>query len=486
MLNLEKYFAPKGTDKEYFPGNPLKISLILRIDSYKFGHPFAYPDGIEAMSSYGEARVKSNVTVVPFGFQMYLKNYLSQTITRQDILDAEKFAMGHFGRPLFAKEDFLYVLEEYKGKLPLIIRTLPEGMRVKGGLPLYNVTVFDKRVFWMSAAFETPIQRAFWYPTTIASLDTTCKDEIEQRYEKTGADKSLLPFALHDFGGRGVTSAETAEIGGAAHLLNFMGSDTVEGVVAANYYYSSVMSAFSVFATEHAIECSWGGGTDDAIAYIRKALSNAVPGGIVSIVLDGYDIYREAELCCTVLRDEIIACKAKVVFRPDSGDMLEIIPRILAMQAMAFGTKLTSKGYKQINYVGIIQGDGIDRQSLLVVLDKVIALGYSADVIVFGSGGGLLQKLDRDTLKFAQKASCVYVNGAWKGIAKDPVSDPGKKSKAGVMTTVRSRMTGELMAADLSKPLDSEYEDLMQLVYYKGRLFNETTLDAARERVSVK
>lgn len=484
MMNLEQYFAPKKVDKEYFLGDPLKISLILRVDSYKFGHPFAYPDGIDAMSSYGEARVSGSTQVVPFGFQMYVKKYLSQAITEEDVLTAEQFAMAHFGRPLFAKDDFLYVVKKYGGKLPLIIRTLPEGMRVRGGLPLYNVAVFDKKVFWMSAAFETPIQRSFWYPTTIASLDTESKDQIALRYEKTGADMNLLPFALHDFAGRGVTCGEQAEIGGAAHLLNFMGSDTVEGIVAANYYYSSAMSAFSVFATEHAIECSWGGGTADAIAYIRKALSNAPEGSIVSIVLDGYDIYREVELCCTVLRDEIIATKAKVVFRPDSGDMMEIIPRILAMQAMAFGTKITSKGYKQINYVGIIQGDGIDRKTLLEVLDMVIGLGYSADVIVFGSGGGLLQKVDRDTFKFAQKASAIRINGVWRGIAKDPISDPGKKSKAGVMTTVRSRMTGELMAADLSKPLDPEFEDIMQLVYYKGKLFNETTLDEARTRVA--
>ena len=36
-------------------------------------------------------------------------------------------------------------------------------------------------------------------------------------------------------------------------------------------------------------------------------------------------------------------------------------------------------------------------------------LGYAADVVIFGSGGALLQKVNRDTLKFAQKACAILV-----------------------------------------------------------------------------
>lgn len=206
---------------------------------------------------------------------------------------------------------------------------------------------------------------------------------------------------------------------------------------------------------------------------------------IVSIVIDGYDVFREVELCCTVLRDEIIASNAKVVFRPDSGDMFEIIPRILQMQEMAFGIKYTRNNYKQIKHVGIIQGDGVDRVTLIKLLNHIMELGYSPDCVIFGSGGALLQKVNRDDLKFAQKACSIYVNNEWIGIAKDPVTDHGKKSKEGILTTVRSIMTGELMPARLDQgPINDEFEDIMQLVYHTGRLFNETTLDDVRERAS--
>jgi len=481
---IEQLFAPKATDKQYTQTQQLKISLICRVDSYKFSHFQAYPDGIQAMTSYGEARISGSNVVVPFGMQLLVKKYLTETITMADIDAAEQFTIGHFGRKLFARDAWEKVVTVYKGKLPLIIRSVPEGTVIRGGQPIYTVTVFDPDLAWMSAGFETLIQRAIWYPTTIATLDFQSRREIQSRYEKTGANMSLLPFSLHDFGGRGVSSAETAEIGGAAHLVNFMGSDTVEGVLTANFYYNHSMSGFSVYATEHSIECSFGDGVENAKRYIRKQLANVPAGSIASIVIDGYDVYREAELLCTEFRDEIINSGVKVVFRPDSGDMMEVVPRILKLQEMAFGYTLTEQGYKQIKHVGIIQGDGIDRSTLLQLLDLVISQGYSADCVIFGSGGALLQKVNRDTLSFAQKASAILFDGKWKGISKNPATDSGKKSKEGILTIVRSKITGELTTVrfDLG-PVNDEFQDIMQLVYYKGDLYNETTLDEVRNRV---
>ena len=166
---------------------------------------------------------------------------------------------------------------------------------------------------------------------------------------------------------------------------------------------------------------------------------------------------------------------------------MEVVPRILKLQAAAFGTTLTEQGYKKINNVGVIQGDGVDHLAIKQLLSKVTNVyRFSADVVIFGSGDALLQKVNRDTFKFAQKASAIFVNGEWKGIAKDPVTDSGKKSKEGVLTLVRSRITGELMPARLEQgELDSEWEDVMQLVYFKGQLFNETTLAEVRARAAI-
>lgn len=156
------------------------------------------------------------------------------------------------------------------------------------------------------------------------------------------------------------------------------------------------------------------------------------------------------------------------------------------MQAEAFGTVETSKGYKQINHVGIIQDDGVSRAKIGNVLEMVTDMGYSADTVIFGSGGALLQKVNRDTMKFAQKACAILVDGEWKGIAKDPVTDSGKRSKEGILTLARSRVDDTLYTKRLDlQPLGGDFEDVMELRYYKGELYNETTLAEVRDNAKI-
>lgn len=476
----------------------LQFNPILATDSYKLSHPFAYPKNVVGMFSYIEARTGGKDIIVPFALQMWQQKFLSVRITRKHVDEAEAFAQAH-GEP-FDRAPWMRIVTKYGGYWPVKIRAVPEGTPVRSGNIIASIQCDDPDVFWVASHLETPLLRGIWYPTTIASMDWAIKREIKSFYERTGADMSLLPFALHDFGGRGVTSAEQAEIGGAAHLVNFMGSDTIEGVRAANFYYDEPMSAFSVPATEHSVECSFGLGADEEIEYLRNTIRRlGKPGGIVSIVIDGRDVYRAAEALCTTLREDIIASGAKVVFRPDSGDMMEVVPRILRMQEMAFGAVLNGKGFKKINTVGIIQGDGVDHLAIRTLLGKLMAMGYSADNVVFGSGGALLQKVNRDTFKFAQKASAIkvvpdeFVNAGdvrsdralaaaqWVGIAKDPITDPGKASKKGRLTLARSRMTGQLQTIAL-EGYDPEFEDVMQLVYDSGTFFNRTTLAEVRAR----
>ena len=50
-------------------------------------------------------------------------------------------------------------------------------------------------------------------------------------------------------------------------------------------------------------------------------------------------------------------------------------------------------------YIRVIQGDGISYESLSSFLDHMKANKWSVDNLAFGSGGSLLQKVDRDTQK---------------------------------------------------------------------------------------
>jgi nicotinamide phosphoribosyltransferase len=465
----------KANQRQYILGpNP-----IMKADSYKFSHPFVYKKGITGMFSYLEARTRGD-TIVPAGAQMWAMKNLMTQITKDHVDEAEAFAAAH-GEP-FQRSGWDKVVDVYDGYLPVKIRVVPEGLRVPSQNIIASVECTDPDLFWLSSQLETNMQRGIWYPTTIASNDYKNWRAIRRFALETADTLDMVPFSLHDFGGRGVSSAETAEIGGMAHLIYFMGSDTIEGVRAANFYYDHPMAAFSVPASEHTVQCSFGDLPWDQHEYLLKMLSTfAKKGKIVSIVMDGYNVYRETDTLIT-MKDLIIASGAKVVLRPDSGNPLEVIAKLLQMLAAGFGVTVNSKGYKVLNYVGILQGDGIDYNSMVGILEMVTGLGYSSDCIVFGSGGGLLQKVNRDTYKFAQKASAILVDGVWKPIAKNPITDPGKKSKAGRLTLVKSVLTGEFRTVDLDKEIDSEWVDQMVTLYENGELFNLTTLDEVRAR----
>jgi len=484
------------------PYTPKRLTYnpLMRTDSYKFSHAFSYPSNATGMFSYIEARTGGQDIIVPFGLQIWLNEHLSIPITAENIDEAELFAAAH-GEP-FSRAAWEKVLNKYHGYMPVTIRAVPEGTPVPSGNALVTIQCEDEElvgdvnkilVFWIASYLETQMLRAYWYPTTIATLDRATKLQIKRFYEIAGADLNFLPFSLHDFGGRGVSSGETAAIGGAAHLPSFMGSDTVEGVRYANFYYDEVMSAFSVRATEHSVACSFGLSDEDEIAYIAHQLKVFEgKGNIISMVGDSKSIKRFAKHLCTTFRDQIMDLHErlgmKIVCRPDSGDPLEIIPMLLKMFADAFPTTKTSAGYiKLYPGIGILQGDGVDRMTILTILGNIMAMNFSPDNIVFGSGGGLLQKVNRDTFKFAMKASAIKVDGKWKGIVKDPETDPGKKSKEGILTLATNGL-GDYLTVRLDNsetPFPRGYSDAMVTVYDKGQFYNHTTLAEVRARCAV-
>jgi nicotinamide phosphoribosyltransferase len=414
----------------------LDQNFVLESDSYKYSHtPEVYPEGAEALHSYLSARVKGS-RVVQFGVSMWIKKKLLAPITRYMVDEAEEFINKHIGPGGFDRTMWDHILHNYGGFIPLTIRGLPEGTVTKSDDTLLTIQCDDPICFPLAQFIEASIQSDLWYSTTIATNDLENYEVAKSHFDLFSDQPDMLPFMLHDFGARGATCEEQRQIGGAAHLIFFQGSDNISGIRAANLFYGCDMAAYSVRATEHSIQCAYG--PDHQEAYLRRVLdAHAKPGNIVSIVLDGYNVWREAELLCTTFKQQIIDSGAKVVFRPDSGDMFEVIPRLLDMQAEAFGYTVNSKGKKVIKHVGIIQGDGIDKTTFMLLIQKVVSLGYAPECVLLGSGGGLLQKVNRDTLKFAQKAAAIKINGEWQNIWKDPITDPGKKSKTGIQDDPR-------------------------------------------------
>ena len=228
----------------------------------------------------------------------------------------------------------------------------------------------------------------------------------------------------------------TAGIGGLAHLVNFQGSDTLEALRVARNHYDADIAGYSIPAAEHSTITSWGK-ENEVEAYRNMVKMFGKKGGIYAVVSDSYDLKHAINVHWgETLKKEVIESGATLVVRPDSGDPPAMVRMAVRALAAKYGTTVNSKGYQVLNHVRVIQGDGINEDTIRQILQNLLIDGFSAENVAFGMGGALLQKVDRDTQRFAYKASAGLIDGAYRGIYKDPVTDPGKRSKDGVLDLV--------------------------------------------------
>ena len=459
----------------------LAKNIILNTDSYKVSMLKQYPVGTTGIYSYIESRGGRYDSTVFFGLQAFIKEYLLEPITQADIDVADEILTAH-GEP-FNREAWQYILDKHNGFLPVVIKAVPEGTVVPVKNVLATIENTDPECFWLTTWLETALLRAVWYPTTVATQSKTIKNIIKDYLEKTG-DPAGIDFKLHDFGARGVSSMESAGIGGAAHLVNFMGSDTITGVLFAREYYNAGIAGFSIPAAEHSTITSWGrDGEVDAYRNMLKQFGRE--GSILAVVSDSYDIFNAAsKLWGEELKEEVIKSGATVVIRPDSGDPETVCRKLVQILHNKFGAVKNDKGFFVLNNVRLIQGDGVNENTIRSILGSFMAYGYSADNIAFGMGGALLQQLDRDTQKFAMKCSSAKINGVWVDVQKDPITDAGKKSKAGRVTLWTN--SGREFASGVSAPTGwsdkgiGGWSDALEVVYADGLLYRDTSFADVR------
>lgn len=445
-------------------------NIILLADSYKYSQFNQYPEGTEYVYSYVQSRGGEYDEAVFLGWQAFQREYLSKPVTLQDIDEAEAIINAH-GEP-FNREGWEYIVDQYGGYLPIHVKTINEGTKFSpnANVPLLTIVNTDSKAYWLTSFMETAILRAIWYPTTVASNSYASRKVIRSFLEKTG-DVSGLDFKLHDFGARGVSSVESAGIGGLAHLATgFMGTDTVSALLAARKYYDADMAGFSIPAMEHSTVTSWTR-EGEVDSYRNMLKQYGKPCAIFAAVSDSYDIYNAAHnLWGGELRDEVISSGATLVVRPDSGTPHIVVKEVIELLDSRFGHTINSKGYKVLNNVRVIQGDGINTREIFRILQNLEMAGYSADNVAFGQGGALLQQVNRDTLKFAMKCSAIFVNNEWRDVYKDPITDPGKRSLKGLF--------------DDSYVSDNGINYKLRTRYINGQTVNETNLAEIRQRVN--
>ena len=454
------------------------FNLILATDGYKITHWKQYPPGTEVVYSYLESRGGKFASTIFFGLQYYLKRYLEgQVITQEKIDEAEAKLTPYIGKDNFNREGWEYILKEHNGHLPVRIRAVPEGTDVTVKNVLMTIENTDPHCFWLTNFLETMLVRV-WYPTTVATLSHYIRRKLRVYLGHTGSIDGL-DFMLHDFGYRGVSSEESAALGGAAHLLNFNGTDTIAGIELLREYYApdeNELIGASIPASEHSTITSWG--EDNELDAMRNMLQS-YPKGLVACVSDSYNIWRAcSEYWGNELRMEVLSRDGTLVVRPDSGDPATVDVKCLQLLGEAFGFSTNSKGYKVLHpKVRLIQGDGVSIESIGAILEAMFFDGWAAENIAFGSGGALLQKLDRDTQKFAFKCSAIRINGEWRDVYKSPITDAGKQSKRGRLRLVKNN-------GPSSYDTVSGYgeEDVLQDVFLNGQVVQEGLQDLATIR----
>ena len=421
--------------------NPLHLNPAVMADSYKASHYLQYPPA-QLMVAYAEFRSPfdhdlTDTRFVWYGIRYVVEHYIQRQWTVEDVGDAARFYSTHNagGTAMpFPRELFLRFIQQHNGWFPVRIESLPEGTVAHVHTPVFQIYALDE--YARLVTFLETVLTMCWYGSTVATLSRRTKSAIGRAYDRSVDDgqRASLNHSLHDFGMRGCTSVEQSIVGGCAHLLNFRGSDTMT----AGYYAQKRLNggrpvSQSIPASEHSVMTAWPDERQAVEQMIRQFGGDAC---MFSIVFDSYDYVHALKAILPAVAALHTQRGGMMIIRPDSGDPVECVLQALVAGEAVFGVDVNGKGYKVVRRMGVIQGDGInydvvvksqthshtcvatasavalrgrsltvlfDVLDVCAVCDAVMAAGFSVQSVAFGMGGGLLQKVNRDSMSFATK-----------------------------------------------------------------------------------
>lgn len=475
--------------------NPLYLC-----DGYKTSHREQYPKGTQLVYSNFTPR-KSRVDGIDymqlFGLQYICKEYLIRRFNKYFFNQPKSIVCSEYkntlSKYLGCDYDVSHIEQLHDlGYLPINIKSLPEGTRVPVGCPAIIMYNTHPDFFWLTNYLETMLSNLLWKPCTSATTASVFKKVFMDAAIKTGVDPSFVPFQGHDFSYRGMSLTEDAVVSGAAHLVHFLGTDTLPSIPFIEEYYSGEngLIGCSVPATEHSVMSA--GGMDNEFETFKRLVTEIYPSGIVSIVSDTWDFWQVVTDYLPRLKEDILAREGslvnKVVIRPDSGIPHLIIngdpngetecerKGLIKCLDDTFGHTVNDKGYKALNQkVGSIYGDGINFEEQKLILDGLVNNGYATDCIVLGMGSFTYQYVTRDTFGTVMKATYCEINGDQHSIFKSPKTGAWKKSHKGLLS-VNPDLTYEEEVGW------TEEGGIMEEVFLNGQLMREYTFDQVRNK----
>lgn len=344
-----------------------------------------------------------------------------------------------------------------------------------------------------------------WQPTTSATISHTYRNILNEWYNKTVEENNDflndVAFQGHDFSMRGMSSLETVKTSGAGHLLNFVGTDSIPGILYLEKNYNSnienEMIGTSISATEHSVQCAYG--QEKEFETYKRLINEVYPNGLVSIVSDTWDLWNVINNYLPRLHEDIMKRDGKIVIRPDSGEPIDILcgnpngkteserKGVIELLWEQFGGTITKQGYKVLDsHIGAIYGDAITLQKCNEICTRLAKKGFASINVVFGIGSFSFAYNTRDTFGFALKSTYAVIGGEENFLFKNPVTDNGvKKSQRGRVYVYRNNLNNLVYRDELDMKSSKEFENsnLLRPLFEDGKLLRETSLQEIRNRI---
>lgn len=464
--------------------NPLYLS-----GGYKPGHrKMLAPGTIKLYGTWiprGLKYAPKGVTkIVSFGQQMTWK-YIHDVFEEYFFFNHKRafFMTNEYKKDLkakalqFTKDMSMYLGMEYDGKhfedlwdlgyLPMKIKSLPEGIETLPNIPHMTFINTVDGFAWLTLYLETLVSNLSWKPAYAATIAKLYRRQAEEWVMKTDPNNLwLVDYMCHDFSARGLSGPHDMIMTGLGFATSFRGSDTLVSIPAARYYYNEPENEViinSVNASEHSVSCTkiFTVGEQQMIADWLELF----PKGILSIVADTFDLWKLITEYLPANKEAIMARDGKLVIRPDSGNPVDIICGITALQVKdlernslafayrakfraiefnnkfyliepwedtvklgkeislsevkgviellwnIFGGTTNHEGYKVLDpHIGAIYGDSITPERQYQIYERLAAKGFASTNIVLGVGSRSMEFTTRDWASMAAK-------GAWFEVA---------------------------------------------------------------------
>lgn len=493
----------------------IDIMMMLCSDTYKHTHPSMYPKNCERLVSYLTARKNMSEAfdkMVFVGLQPFMMQYLVDGFNRQffdlPLDEVERVYKEYLGVQIGVENAAwpqVAALHEL-GYLPIEIRALPEGTIINMGIPVVEMTNTHPDFAWVVQWVECILQAELWAPCAYATIGKAYHDLAAEFYKLTTDDAD--PFmAMSDFGMRGMSCLEDSVRASASWLFSFNKTSTIPALPYIDKFYNAECAKNGIgrggVSTEHSVMGANYAIDGDEITFVKRLLTEIYPNTSFSMVSDTYDYWNMVNNIIPACKKEILEHNGKLLIRPDSGDMVEITIGTITSLWNTFGGTTNSKGYKMLDpHIGLIYGDGCTLNRVHEIYEKLAAMGFAANNVLFGVGAfcfhALFEPYDcegnskmtvvtRDTFGMAMKATYGEFGDEKLFIYKDPKTDKGnlKKSQKGCCVVFKSPY-GEFECRDQFTWDEARLYDnsnSLQPVFRNGKILRTETFAEIRGRM---